>query len=101
MLSDIDLSSTINRCKEKLINTCEEYVSSEFSFGKVIKNKVVQVIVPLVLIFISIVVIKPQWSLTKDTEDINYVKVTFMSASIYILVLFVIMIGKSYFCSPC
>ena len=101
IVSDVDFSSTINKCKERLISSCEDYVSSEFSFDKVIKNKFVQFIVPLVLIFLSILILKPTWSLVKDTEEINYGKVTVMSFSIYILALFVIVVARSYFCVPC
>lgn len=101
IVSDIDFSSAINKCRERLVSSCEDYVSSEFSFDRVIRNKFVQFIVPLVLIFLSIVILQPKWSLVKDTTDRNYVKITIMSFSIYILALFVIVVTRSYFCSPC
>ena len=97
MLDDIDFTSTLNKCKEKLVNSCGDYVSSEFAFERVIKNPAVQVVVPLVLAMAAVVILKPDWSLVPGTQDRDYVKISLMSVSIYIVVIFAIVAAKAYF----
>lgn len=96
-VGDVDFSSVVNKCTTNLLNSCESYVSSEFAFDKIVKNKIIQVIIPFIIIILSIIVLKPRWSIKKDSEDRNYVKIIIMSISIYILAIFTILSVKAIF----
>lgn len=96
-LSDVDIGGTISRVKSNLVSSCGEYISTEFSFGNVCRSKPAQFIIPLIIVFASILIVKPGWAIDNKTGKYKFVKIVFMSLLIYIVLLFAFMGAYGYF----
>ncbi len=95
-VSDIELSNTISKVKTKLISSCGEYISSESMIGKLFHNRVVQLIVPYILLIASLYIAKPEWVLDPETQTRNMSKIILMATSLYLAAIFLILVVKSY-----
>lgn len=89
-LSDPEILETISKVKSNFISSCGDYLSSELSFNKICTNKYIQFIVPLVVIIVSVILIKPEWSIDQTTKELKYFKIFIISFLIYVFILLII-----------
>lgn|SRR5690606_4357621 len=89
-LYDPDVIETISKVKSNLISSCGDYLSSELSFHKVCTNRYVQFILPYIILILIIMLLKPEWSVNKYTNDYNYCKIFAICFIVYISILSVL-----------
>lgn|SRR5690606_18252678 len=94
--TDVDITETISRVKTKLISNCGDLISSEGTIRKMCSNQLVQATVPFLLVIISIILIRPDWSYDKENKKYKYYKVVIVSIIIYVLVISLIIYFKNY-----
>lgn len=102
-ISDEDIAEIVSRVKSNLVSSCGEYMSSEFSVTRMCRSKLVQLLLPYVLIVVSILVLKPAWAMYESPEpktaQYRYGKIALMALVIYIFSLLVFM-GVGGYISP-
>lgn len=94
--TDVDITETISRVKTKLLSNCSDLISSEGTIRKMCSNKLVQATVPFILVIISILLIRPEWSYDKELKTYKYYKIIIVSIIIYVLVISLIIYFKNY-----
>lgn len=100
-IPDTTVARVLDKVGTSFVSSCENYVCSELTFDNLCKNRIVQFAVPLVLVAVLLMVLKPAWSVDKDTGAYKYGKIAAVSASIYIVVFFTFAGVKAYLCKSC
>lgn len=94
--TDVDITETISRVKTKLLSNCGDLITSEGTIKKMCSNQLVQAIVPFIIVIISIILIRPNWSYDQENKKYKYYRVVIVSIIIYVLVISLIIYFKNY-----
>lgn len=97
-ISDDEIASALGKVKTSFMSSCYDYVDSQFTFGNLCQNRVVQFAFPLVLVVAVFLVYKPEWAVDKKSEEYRYGKIVAVSIAIYVVLFFAFAGAKTYVC---
>ncbi len=95
-ISDAEIMETISNVKSKFLSTCCDYVTSENSLSSILKNRMVQIIGPLLLIILGIYIAKPKWAMDKEEKNRKTGKIIVISVIMYVFVILALVAARTY-----